>query len=190
MQIEMEFMEQFERGEAPTLEELVERYPDLSEELVEFVLDFVTLEKGAEHAQLSQEEKKAVEAARERAMERTLEPVSSFQDLRAVTDNGLGTLAKDVHLPMSVLDGLERGMIVLESVPGKLFERLAGILGRPAAEIRDLLRNEGRQLRAVHWRAETAPKGGKRKQISFGEALRSSKDFNEEYRRDWLSGAG
>ena len=62
LQIEMEYMEQFERGEAPTLEELVERFPDLRNELVDFVLDFVTLENAAEQTELSEEEARSVAA--------------------------------------------------------------------------------------------------------------------------------
>lgn len=189
-EIEMKYMERFERGEAPTLEELIEYYPDLSEELTEFVLDFVALEKAAERAELSDDEVADAMSVQELSIEKALKPVGSFQELRALADKNLGTLAKAVHLPMSVLDGLERGMIVLDSVPAKLFERLGRSLGRAPAEIRALLQNQGRQLRAVHWRADAAPKTGRRKMVSFEEALRKSEDFDEEYRRDWLSDAG
>lgn len=188
-EIELKYMERFERGDAPTLEELIEYYPDLSEELTDFVLDFIALEKAAERTELSKDEMADAMAVQERAIEKALKPVGSFQELRALADKNLGTLAKAVHLPMSVLDGLERSMIVLESVPTKLFERLGRSLGRAPAEIRSLLQNQGRQLRAVHWRADEAPKSGKRKKVSFEEALRKSEEFDEEYQRDWLSEA-
>lgn len=188
-EIELKYMERFERGDAPTLEELIEYYPDLSEELTDFVLDFIALEKAAERAELSEDEVADAMTVQERAIEKALKPVGSFQELRTLADKNLGTLAKAVHLPMSVLDGLERSMIVLESVPAKLFERLGRSLGRAPAEIRSLLQNQGRQLRAVHWRADEAPKSGKRKKVSFEEALRKSEEFDEEYRRDWLSEA-
>lgn len=190
MQIEMEYVEKFERGEAPTVEELVERYPDIREELIDFVFDFVTFRNAAEQAELSEEELESVSTSRERAVEKALKPVRSFKEVRTVADESIGDLAKEVHLPMSVLDGLERGTIVLESVPARLFERLGRSLGRAPAEIRSLLQNQSRQLRAVHWRAETAPKASKRKTVSFEEALRKSEDFDEEYRKDWLSEAG
>jgi hypothetical protein len=189
MQIEMEYIERFERGEAPTLEELVERFPDLREELVDFVMDFVTLENAADRAELSEEEAKSVAATRERALGKGLKPVSSLKELRMVVGKKLEALAKAVHLPVSVLDGLERGMIVLDTVPVKLFVRLGRSLGRAPAEIRALLQTGNRQLRSVHWRAEARPKGEKRKAVSFEEALRASKEFKaseEEYRRDWL----
>lgn len=190
MQIEMEYVEKFERGEAPTVEELVERYPEMRKELIDFVFDFVTLRKVAEQAELSEEELESISASRERALDNALKPVRSFKELRGVAGESLGDLAKEVHLPMSVLDGLERGMIMLESVPAKLFKRLGRSLGRAPAEIRSLLQNQGRQLRAVHWRADAAPKAGKRRTVSFEEALRKSEDFDEEYRKDWLSEAG
>ncbi len=189
-EIEVKYMESFESGEAPTLEELIECYPDLSEELTNFVLDFIALEKAAERAELTEDEMADAIVVQERAIQKALRPVHSFQELRAVADENLEDLAKEVHLPMSVLDGLERGMLVLESVPAKLFERLGRSLGRAPAEIRSLLQNQGRQLRAVHWRSDAAPKAGKRRTVSFEEALRKSEDFDEEYYRDWLSEAG
>jgi hypothetical protein len=189
-EIEMKYMEGFERGEAPTLEELIEYCPDLSEELTDFVLDFVALEKAAQRTELSEDEVSDAMAVQEQAIEKALKPVGSFQELRALTGKSLATLARMVHLPISVLDGLERGMIILETVPAKLFERLGRALGRAPAKVRSLLENQGRQLRAVHWRAEEAPKASKRKMMSFEEALRKSEEFNEEYRRDWLSEAG
>lgn len=193
MQIEMEYVELFERGEAPTVEELVERYPDLREELIDFVFDFVTLRNSAEQVELSEKELESVSASRDQAMEQALKPVRSFTELRMAADKKLGSLSRAVHLPMSVLDGLERGMIVLDSVPAKLFERLGRALGRAPAEILALLQSGNRQLRPVHWRAEAAPKRGKSKAMSFEEALRASEEFEaseEEYRRDWLSEAG
>lgn len=189
-EVEMKYMERFESGEAPTLEELIEYYPDLSEELTDFVLDFITLEKAAERTELSEDEVADAMAVQEQAIERALKPVSSFQELRTLAGKNLGTLARAVHLPMSVLDGLERGMIVLDSVPVRLFERLGRSLGRAPAEIRSLLQNQSRQLRAVHWRTDETPKSGKRKTVPFEEALRNSGEFDEEYQRDWLSEAG
>ncbi len=193
MQIEMEYVERFERGEAPTLEELIDRYPDLREELIDFVFDFVTLRNAAEQIELSEEELESISASRDQAIEKALKPAGSFKELRMAAGEKLGTLSRKIHLPMSVLDGLERGVIVLDSVPAKLFERLGRSLGRAPAEILALLQAGNRQLRPVHWKAEAAPKRGKSKAMSFEEALRASEEFEvseEEYRRDWLSEAG
>jgi len=192
MQVELEYMEKFERGEAPSLEELIEYYPDLREELVEFVLDFLSLEGMAKRTELSEEGARRTAAAFERATEKALRPVGSFEELRMIADESLGALAKAIHLPLSVLDGLERGMIVLESVPAKLFERLGKALVRPSTQIRALLQNQGGQPQAVHRRAVVSRSGRKQK-VSFEEALLKSKEFKEseeEYRQDWLSEAG
>jgi hypothetical protein len=186
-EIEMKYMELFEQGRAPALEELIEHYPDLRKELTNFVIDFISLEKAAERVELSDQDVADAIAVQERAIEKALTPVKSFEQLRAVANQSLGTLAKTVHLPVDVLQGLERGMIWLESVPTKLFERLGRSLGRSAEEVRTLLQYGGRQLRAVYWRAEQAPKPDKQKVMSFEDALRASREFNEEYRRDWLS---
>lgn len=191
MQAELEYMEKFERSEAPSLEELVEYYPDLREELVEFVLDFLSLEGVASRTELSEEGVRRTAVALERATEKFFKPVGSFEELRMVADESLGTLAKAIHLPLSVLDGLERGMIVVDSVPAKLFERLGEVLFRPSSQIRALLQNQGLQSQSVHRRA-VATKSGKKQMVSFKEAMSRSKEFkesDEEYRRDWLSEA-
>ena len=188
MQVELEYMEKFERSEAPSLEELVEYYPDLREELVEFVLDFLSLEGVASRTKLSEEGAQRTAAAFERATEKVFKQVGSFEELRMIADESLGTLAKAIHLPLSVLDGLERGMIVLDSVPAKLFERLSEVLFRPSYQIRALLQNQGLQTQSVHRRA-VATRSGKKQKVSFEEALLMSKEYmesNEEYKRDWL----
>lgn len=188
MQVELEYMEKFERSEAPSLEELIEYYPDLREELVEFVLDFLSLEGVASRTELSEEGARRTAAALERATEKVFKPVGSFEELRMVADESLGTLAKAIHLPLSVLDGLERGMIVMDSVPAKLFERLGEVLFRPSSQIQTLLQNQGLQPQSVHRRA-VATRSGKKQRASFEEALVMSKEFkesDEEYKRDWL----
>jgi hypothetical protein len=189
MKVELEYMEKFERDEAPSLEDLVEYYPELREELIEFVLDFLSLEGVASRTKLSEEGARRTEAAFERATDKVLKQVGSFEELRIVADESLLTLAQAIHLPLSVLDGLERGMIVLDSIPAKLFERLAEVLSRPSSQIRALLQNQGLHTQSIHRRA-LATRSGKKQKVSFGEALRKSEDFGEEYRRDWFSDVG
>ena len=104
-EVQIEYMERYEQGEAPPLDELVAHYPDLREELADFVLDFIALEKAVERVELSDEEVADAMVVQRKSVAKALKPVGSFQELRAVAGKSLGALAKIVHLPMSVLDG-------------------------------------------------------------------------------------
>lgn len=185
MQVELEYMEKFERGEAPSLEDLVETYPDMREELVEFVLDYVSMESEDEAAQPSEEALRAATAAQERALAKVLAEPESLVEARRARGEKLGTLAVAVNVPKDVLRALEKGAIVVESVPAKLFGRLGRVLGLVPERIRDLIEAAGGRLTTVHNRAQGRPKG-KRRLMTFEEALRESSDLNEEHIRDWL----
>jgi hypothetical protein len=88
-------------------------------------------------------------------------------------------------VPKDVLRALEKGAIVIESVPAKLFGRLGRVLGLVPERIRDLIEGAGGPI-SVHNRAQGAPKG-KGRRMTFEEALRESPDLDEEHFRDWLS---
>lgn len=77
--LEMEYMELHERGEFPSLEELIERYRGSGEaeremraRIVEFVLDFVSLEAAAARVVLTEEELERAEEATRRATKKVL----------------------------------------------------------------------------------------------------------------------
>lgn len=187
MQIELEYMERFERGDAPSLEELVETYPDMREELVEFVLNYVSVEESEDGAEEPSEEAiRAAEAAREGVLERILAEPESLVEARRVRGEKLETLAEALNLPKDVLRALEKGAIVAESVPAKLFDRLGKVLGLIPERICDLVEGAGGRLTTVYNRAQGAPKG-KGRRMTFEEALRESPDLDKGHIRDWLS---
>jgi hypothetical protein len=185
MQIELEYVERFERGEAPSLEELVKTYPDMSEELIEFVLNYVSMESDDGAEEPSEEALRAAAAAREGVLEKILAEPESLVEARRARGEKLETLAAALNLPKGVLRALEKDAIMIESVPAKVFARLGRALGLVPERIRDLIEG-AREPIAVHNRAQGAPKG-KIRRITFEKALRESSDLNEEHVRDWLS---
>lgn len=187
VQIELEYMEKFERGEAPSMEELVETYPDMREELVEFVLNYVSLEADTDTMEPSEDSLRAAEAARKSVLERILAEPESLVEARKARGEKLGTLAAAVNVPADTLRALEKGVIVGESVPTKLLDRLERVLGLSSERLRGLIAGAGREFAAVHYRAQGAPKGD-RKRVTFEEALRESPKFREDHARDWMSG--
>ena len=75
--VEIEYAEAYERGDCPTLEELILRYPgpdtgELRAEIAKFVLDFVELENAARRVELNEEELEDARAVQERATRRCL----------------------------------------------------------------------------------------------------------------------
>lgn len=76
-ELEMDYMELHERGDYPSLEELIDRYPgpengEMRARIAEFVLDFVSLEAAAARVELSEEGLWAAEEASKRAIRRCL----------------------------------------------------------------------------------------------------------------------
>lgn len=191
MKIELEYMEKTERGEAPSIEELVETYPDMREELAEFALDYVSIETEGEAAEPSEESLKAAAAARESVLERVPayptqpEEPSSLVEVRRASGERLGTLAAAVNVPRDVLSALEDGVIGAESAPAKLCNRLGQALGLTPESIRSFIAEAGGRSAALHFSArEGLPE--RRRKITFEEALRASRETNEGHLRDWL----
>ncbi len=192
MRAELEYMEKFEKGEAPSLEELVETYPDMREELVEFVLDYVSVEAEAGvEKQPSEESLKAAAAARESVLERVLaDPTPPWEpeglvEARKATGERLGTLAGAVNVPRDVLSALEDGAIVAASVPVKLCRRLGRVFGLAPELIRSFVAQAGEQTAAVNLRAE-GNAGQERRKMTFEEAMRASRELDDGHLQDWF----
>ncbi len=184
MRAELEYVEKFERGEAPSLEDLVETYPDMREELAEFVLDYVSSEAEADAEEPSEESLGAAAEARKTALERVLAEPGSLVEARKGSGERLGTLATAVNVPKDTLRALEKGMIGAESVPGRLLGRLEAAFGVSRERLYQLVESAGLRSAAVHNRAEEAPEEGPK--VTFEEVLRKSPDLDEGHVNDWL----
>ena len=193
MRAELEYMEKFEKGEAPSLEELVEAYPDMREELTEFVLVYVSLEAETGAAgQPSEESLGAAAAARKSVLERVLadpappgEP-ETLVEARKASGQKLGTLAAAVNVPKDVLSALEDGVIAAASVPAKLCKRLGWAFGLAPELVRSFVAQAGGHTATVLQRAEGGA-GQERQKMTFGEALRASGELNDGHLRDWFA---
>lgn len=181
---ELEYVEKFERGQAPSLEELVEVYPDMREELVEFVLDYVSIESDADTSEPSEESLSAAAAARESALEKVLSEPGSLVDARKKCGERLSSLAVTVNVPEDTLRALEKGVIIAGNLPGKLLARLSEAL-RVSPECLYQLAETADAPVGAHNRAEEAPQ--ETPKLTFEEALRKSPNLNEGHIHDWLT---
>lgn len=184
MRAELEYVERFERGEAPSLEDLIETYPDMREELAEFVLDYISLETEADAEEPSEESLGAAAAARETVLERVLAEPGSLVEARKASGERLGNLAAAVNVPKDTLRALEKGMIGAGSVPGRLLGRLAVAFSVSHEHLYQLVESAGAQPATVHNRAGKAPEENVR--MTFEEALLKSPDLDEGHMREWL----
>ena len=188
-EIGMLYIKEYERGQPPTLEELVERYPDLSDELlselVGFVMDFVSVERTEDGDEIPEEVWDAARESRERALEAAFAGAGSLTELRKLDGKTVREVADAVHLPIDVLVKLERGLLALWSVPEKLFDRLARIFDRPPEQVRALASVGSRSV-ASHFSAASPPKAGRGEEQTFEEAMLVSPSVNGAFREDWL----
>lgn len=189
MQVELEYMERFERGDAPSLEELVETYPDLREELTEFLFEFVSLENVSDRSEPSEEGLRSAAVARKRAMEELHSQPESLREARELSGEKLTTLAEAVRVPADVLLALEQGMLRVDTVPRKLVDRIGSVLDLPQGLLRQMLGTPILRTQPTHFRTQEKegeePKEDPR-QMSFAEALRKSPGCNEELLKEWL----
>lgn len=189
MQVELEYMERFEQGDAPSLEELIEIYPDLREELAEFLFEFVSLENVSNRSEPSEEGLRCGAVASERALEKVFGQPKSLRAARELSGEKLTTLAEAVRVPADVLRALEQGMVRVDTVPQKLVERISGILDLPQGLLQQLLRGPMLRTQPIHFRAQEKegeePKEDPH-QMSFAEALKLSPGCDEEILKEWL----
>lgn len=80
--VEFEYMDAYDRGDYPTLEELILRYPgpengELRAGIAEFVLDYIELTNAARRVELTEAELADAQVIQERAIRRCLGQVEN-----------------------------------------------------------------------------------------------------------------
>lgn len=188
-EIGIRYIEEYERGQPPTLEELVERYPDLSDELLDelmgFVMDFVSVESTDDDDEIPEEVWEVARESRDRALEVAFAGAVSLTELRKLNGMTVKDMGEAVHLPIDVLVKLERGLLVPWSIPGKLFDRLATALGRTSDQVRALA-SLGNCSSVSHFSASSPPKAERDEEQTFEQAMLLSPSINEDFKKDWL----
>jgi transcriptional regulator with XRE-family HTH domain len=187
-EIGIRYIEEYERGQPPTLEELVERYPDLSDEvldeLISFVMDFVSVER-TDDDEIPEGVWEVARDSRDRALEVAFAGAGSLTELRKLNGMTVRDVGEAVHLPFDVLVKLERGLLVPGSIPEKLFDRLATALGRSSEQVRALA-SLGNCSSASHFSASSPPSAERDEEQTFEQAMLRSPSVNEDFKNDWL----
>lgn len=216
-EILVKYVEAYEAGGAPSLDELVVRHAQYRDDLVDFAATLFEVERAVE---LVPNVESASVGARLRlaALEAAFGPVT----LREAMEEA-GVTAADVaaaaNVPPSFVVGIGRGQLLSGSegrIPPKFLVRLGSVLRRTVDEIADMLRASyhapAAQPRGAHARQTRHPRGGPRARRAasspthggtasagsppgqrpparpFAELLATCADLTPAQRREWLDG--
>jgi hypothetical protein len=163
--------------------------PALRDELAAYLQFILATGQPVGATALTADEQAAIDRSRQRGLARIaarLQPTTrSLTAIRNERRLSTGRLAHVVNLPVEVLLRIERGAVILATIPDKLIDRLAAALGASAAGVRAMLATPiaatGTRLSAQDGtiRAEETP-------ISFVEAIARSQATPEQ-RAEWAS---
>jgi hypothetical protein len=190
--IQLQFMEEWDAGEHPSLGDYISRYPQFARELTDFVLLYVEVESAAALVPEGEEEAPAGEAALERVRAGALAPASNLRDARKAFAWTPARLARELELPARAVIQFERGLV--RDWSRKLECILARVLCCTQEETVLLLQAcRPGQTASAHYSAQGTPQAGIQTVRTFAEVLEEcvrSGEMTEEARRAWLVDEG
>ena len=198
-QITFQYAEAFRAGQAPRIEEYIDRHPEFGAELAEFALYFHAVTAAlpepapAPAAQLSPAAQKALarigEAAAQFAAAAASVPEAAAQPLSSLFQQGMQVglapqaLAAALGLSMDVLGKLEAHAIAAATIPRTLLQRLAGALTVSQEAVAAFLGGATAQQSPGFFYAEKPPTQA---QESFVDAIQQSPLLPPERKQEWL----
>jgi len=189
--IKLQYIQEWEDGQRPTLQDYVVRYPEFEDELTEFVTDFLQLETVRIEDTL-QPPSSAAERALARVLAGVFRPANSLREVRKGMGWSHAYIARELNLPPTVVVQLERG--ALRDWPAKLEARLSRTVCRTPAEVAVLLGVPSTSSAvAAHYCANGSPEPGSSPVRTFREALEECAlrgELSDAQRREWLEETG
>jgi DNA-binding transcriptional regulator YiaG len=122
-----------DRGQAVNVREFVAAEPaDLRDELAEYLELLLITDAPDQSIALTAEEQALSDRVAERTRAKLHQQMSaaarSLTDLRKARQLSLGQLARQINLPVDLLQRIERGGVLAATIPGKLIDRIAQVL--------------------------------------------------------------
>jgi hypothetical protein len=191
--IKVEYLEAYDTGEVPTLDELVGRHPQYRDELVDFVMTFIELENVARHETAPPTASDSTRRLRQEAVSRAFKPMT-LREARGQANISPSDLAAAVHVPTELIVRVERGRLIPDSddpTYSRFMERLGQALRRTSSEVLDILRttfqHPQEQSRKGHARATGQPTIRARPAPQeFRALLEGCEELTAEQRHEWL----
>lgn len=180
----------FETGTPPSIGAFVQGYPPALQEELKAYLEFaLAVGQPLGEVTLTVEEQAAVERSRQRDRDRIaarLRPARTFTQMRTERRLSTGRLAQQLNLPAEVLLRIERGGVVLATLPDLLVARLAAVLEASEVAVRAMLAAPPAAA-PTRLSAQDGTTRAEETPISFAEALERS-SATPVQRAEWLAG--
>ncbi len=186
----LEFIDAWDSGEQPTVQDFITRYPALAEELSDFILTFIEAERAvAREPEVTQPSELALRALKRARQERGLITTRAvtLQDIAKAANVTMAGLVKTLELPNTVLLPIFRGQ-VLEPTR-QILKALAQALQRTEAEIRAAFSVpiSPQALLSGHHRAESGRlQAPDLPRMTFRQLIEESAELTDDQKRFWL----
>lgn len=138
-EMQLSFIEARERGtDQALLADWVGRYPELSDEIVEFFLALQVIDgpEPAPDVELDAAVARGMALGLERVRALAVAPATSLSEALAAAHVAKAQLARQVGIGTEVITKFVQGRIVLSSIPARFFARVAQALGATVEQVR------------------------------------------------------
>jgi hypothetical protein len=196
-EIKVEYLEAYEAGRAPALEDIAGRYPQYLDELVDFITMVIELDSALGHVPDPPEPSVSTRKLREKAVLSAC-GVGTLREAIAGAGFAREDVAAATGVPVSFLVRVERGRLVPgadEPSEERFRVRLGKVLRHTGDEVLEMLRTtfEAPHVRHNVSHARSSGDPGARSQMDaqpqpFRALLAGCEDLTPAQRKEWLSG--
>ena len=170
-----------------TIRSLIDQYPQYRSEIIDFVTDWIEMEATLPKHPVSESDINSVvnrTMSRVQAMLREEDespPIESLVQAIEASGNSLESFVRQVGIDRTMLTSINSRRILLETVPKRLLQRIADVIGISLRALMAYLERPPRQANAY---MSTKPPSVER--VKFSEVVRES-TLTEDEKRRWLA---
>ncbi len=154
--------------------------------LLEFIEDYLFVEAEINTAQADPDVLAAVAAAADQVLAEHQTPPISLTELRTARGILPGQLSRRLRLPADFVGRLERGGVIVRSIPSRLVAQLGAIFERTSDEILAALRTPLQAPTSTRLSADDNTTLEADVPVDFVTALKQSAGLTAEMRAEWL----
>jgi hypothetical protein len=196
-EIKVAYLEAYEAGEPPALEEIVARYSQYRDELVDFIMTHIELERRLDRVPEPSEPSASTRRLRQQAVQSACAG-ATLQEVMATVGVSRADIAEAVNVPETFIVRVERGRLQPnghDPMDPRFVERLGKVLRRTRDEVvailQTTLERATPRARPSHLRSAGQPGAAPRPAPQpFRALIAGCEDLTAEQRREWLGEEG